>query len=296
MSGLRVSAQRRLSAVRVLIALTDQGVTCAWLSKGQWHWVDASWPEGACVNGRPQQPEAIADLVADLLLDIGLLGARIELLLPLELCEWRVLDGLGGSRGAPLDRAVLLALPWRFSGDDCYVSCCDCSGSTLAIAASRVDLQAWIDVFEQADLPLDRVDWLLSSACLGLLELTSQRDVDLAWMIGTSRWTRVLLIRNGVPEVDRVIKNDPSDRGLVELVGTIEAWRLLGESSRPLRWLSSWSPSAPPPPIALTQWVDETAVSLDLPSVAFRPWDASTDADLLDPLVSLGFSGLGLVR
>ena len=51
-----------------------------------------------------------------------------------------------------------------------------------------------------------------------------------------------------------------------------------------------------PPPIALTQWVDETAASLDLPSVAFRPWDASTDADLLDPLVSLGFSGLGLVR
>ena len=81
-AALRHAAQTVFSAVRVLVALTDAGVTCAWIEKGQWVWVDAEWPPGACVNGLPRQSEAMADLIADLFLDVGLVGARIELLLP----------------------------------------------------------------------------------------------------------------------------------------------------------------------------------------------------------------------
>ena len=201
-AGFRHSALQRLSAVRVLVALTDQGVTCAWRSKGQWVWVDAEWPPGACIKGRPQQSEAMADLIADLLLDAGLVGARIELLLPLDLCEWRVLDGLGRSMNdGSLDRAIQRQMSWSFDPGNCYVSCSDCSGSTLAVAVSRVDLQAWIDLFEQADLSLDRVDWLLSAAYRGILHQSAGQDADLAWMIATAQTSRLLLIRNGVPEL-----------------------------------------------------------------------------------------------
>ena len=68
-------------------------------------------------------------------------------------------------------------MSWRFDPDSCYVSA-DCWGSTLAVAVSRVDPQAWIDLFEQADLSLD-VDWLLSAAYRGI-ESVAVQDADLA--------------------------------------------------------------------------------------------------------------------
>ena len=295
-AGLRHSAQRRLSAVRVLVALTDQGVTCAWQSKGQWVWVDAEWPPGACIKGRPQQPEAMADLIADLLLDVGLVGARVELLLPLDLCEWRVLDGLSRLKNdGSLERSIQGQMSWRFEPDSCYVSCSDCSGSILAVAVSRVDLQAWIDLFEQADLPLDRVDWLLSAAYRGILNQSAGQDADLAWMIATSQASRLLLIRNGVPELDRSFVNPEPDQW-VDVVGTIETWRLMQPPTASLLWHLTASSSQISSSSALVEWADQTLTALELSADGLVPWSPTTASSLLDPLISLGFEGLGLAR
>jgi hypothetical protein len=43
---------------------------------------------------------------------------------------------------------------------------------TVALGVTRLQLQAWIDVVDQADLVLRRVDWCLTSALRGLLQLT----------------------------------------------------------------------------------------------------------------------------
>jgi len=253
------------------VAVTDQGVSCAWMTKGGWRWAAAEWPQGACVKGRPQHSEAMADLIADLLLDVGIVGARVELLLPLELCDWRVLDALSLPKSSLLDRGIQGQLSWRFDPDASYVSCSDCFGSTLAVAVSRVDLQAWIDLFEQADLMLDRVDWLLSSAFRGLQMLTSVQDVDLAWIIVSRESSRLLLIRNGVPEVDRTF-TAPEDDDWLDVVGTIETWRLLQPPSASLRWhLTASSSQQLMPSTALTQWADQTLETLDVAAIELPP-------------------------
>ena len=93
------------------MALSAEGLICAWLSNGHWVWASASWPEGICRQGYPQQPEALADLIADFLLDVGIVGAQVELLLPLELCDWRVFDGINSCDDAGLGNAFFRNLP-----------------------------------------------------------------------------------------------------------------------------------------------------------------------------------------
>ena len=294
-AALRHAAQTVFSAVRVLVALTDAGVTCAWIEKGQWVWVDAEWPPGACVKGLPRQSEAMADLIADLLLDVGLVGARIELLLPLDLCEWRVLDGLSDPNNAALlDTSIQEKLSWKINSDDCYVSYSNCSGSTLAVAVSRVDLQDWIDVFEQADLPLCRVDWLLNAACRGMLNQLDGQHADLAWMISTAQTQRLLLIRDGVPEVDRSFA--PAEPQLWgDVLETTEHWCLLCPDSLRLFWHRTGSFSQEMSS-AFIAWADHTLVPLDVCSSGLVPWNSTPSPTLLDPLISLGFEGLGLAR
>ena len=52
----------------------------------------------------------MAELIADFLLDLDIAGARVELLLPLEMCEWRVLDHVHGCIDVcDFDRIVLLS-------------------------------------------------------------------------------------------------------------------------------------------------------------------------------------------
>ena len=294
-AGFRHSAQRRLSAVRVLVALTDQGVTCAWQSKGQWVWVDAEWPPGACIQGRPQQSEAMADLIADLLLDLGLIGARVELLLPLALCQWRVIDGLAMASELSSDHALVRALSWSLDPEDCYISNVDCFGSQLLVGLPRSSLQLWIDVFEQADLALDRVDWILSAAWRGVLKTASPQNINLAWIIGDRQQRRLVLLREGVPEVDQLV-GESGPQWLMQTCDLVQAWHQLNPGTLPLKWLLTAPPSAGLPLTDLAQQgMDVTSTE---PSVLMR-YDAlgvSSEPVLLDPLISLGFEGLGLAR
>ena len=294
-SSLRGSLQRRLSVRRVLIAVGFEGLTCAWLNQGRWRWTWADWPEDVCPKGLPEKPEAIADLIADTLLDLGLIGARVELLLPLELCEWRVVDGSPSDQGMFCDDAVLHHLPWSLDPDDCYVSSSDCLGSVLAVGLSRSGLQAWIDVFEQADLHLDRVDWLLSAAWRGLLQDVSQHDSDLAWVIAHGQQKRLILLRHGVPEVDWILV-EQEEEWLTAASDLVRVWQQLNHSDSPLQWLMTAPASARLPVSGLaglgTQ-VESTQAS-DL--LDYHAFDPLAESHLLDPLVSLGLVGLGLSR
>ena len=112
------------------------------------------------------------------------------------------------------------------------------SSVTLALGVKRVHLQAWIDVIEQADLVLRRVDWCLSSALRGLLQLTQHWSGDLAWLIQDGPSCRLVLLRSGVPELDQVMTTAAAevDGCQREIRAWLAAWQQRSESSVALGW------------------------------------------------------------
>ena len=90
-------------------------------------------------------------------------------------------------------------------------------------------LQAWIDVFEQADLPLQRVDWLVSFAQRCLHQVHSHWTGDLAWLFQHCSALRLVLMRDGVSEVDQTLPREgiASDVLIAEIRRGVSAWQLL---------------------------------------------------------------------
>ena len=91
------------------VAVQDETLTLSWLQNGERHWHGADLPADLCRDGLPMQRQALGELCADLLLDCGLSPAAVdlELLLPLQACQWistpRLLGGGNdGSDGPPV--------------------------------------------------------------------------------------------------------------------------------------------------------------------------------------------------
>ena len=121
----RAFARRQLVAV----AVQDETLTLSWLQNGERHWHGADLPADLCRDGLPMQRQALGELCADLLLDCGLSPAAVdlELLLPLQACQWRLLAGSdGGSDLRGLDAAALRrlapSLDWPLTLDDAYLA------------------------------------------------------------------------------------------------------------------------------------------------------------------------------
>ena len=53
------------------------------------------WQANACRDGLPLQREAMSEALEELLFDSDVVGARLEMLLPLDGVYWRVLQGVG---------------------------------------------------------------------------------------------------------------------------------------------------------------------------------------------------------
>ena len=67
------------------------------------------------------QREAMAELLADLLLDHDLIDAQVELLLPLSGVHWRVLDGIEPGQFEQANPA-LADLPWPLQPQESYTA------------------------------------------------------------------------------------------------------------------------------------------------------------------------------
>jgi hypothetical protein len=128
----------------------------------------------------PLQREAMAELLADLLLDHDLIDAQVELVLPMAGVHWRVLDGIEPDQFEQA-KPALADLPRPLQAQESYTALTSLgtaegsvmgSSVTVALGVMRLHLQAWIDVINQADLVLRRVDWCSTSALRGLLVLT----------------------------------------------------------------------------------------------------------------------------
>ena len=94
LQALHSQVRRLWSAKTVVVLAMERGLWIGWSSDQGWQSAFGSWPNGCCRDGMPLQREAMAELLADLLLDHDLIDAQVELLLPLAGVHWRVLDGI----------------------------------------------------------------------------------------------------------------------------------------------------------------------------------------------------------
>ena len=181
-AGLRT----RLLAPRLLVELHDGGLR-GW-AKGfrQQQGVELPLPPGICRRGLPREVEALGDLVGDLLLELGMAGARVTAALPLQASQWRLIrwpleehpdepeEALRQlapelDLGFPLDQAYLNLQPLPpgpgaggpgGSGGDGDGGGRDGGGGgvrSLLVASPRELVDAWAEVFDIAGLELHRL-------------------------------------------------------------------------------------------------------------------------------------------
>ena len=106
-------------AQKVVVLASDRGLWIVWRSDARWQVASGSWPEGCCRDGMLLQREAIAELLADLLLDNDLMGAQVELVLPMDGVQWRVLDGIEPDQLEQV-KPALADLPWPLQALESY--------------------------------------------------------------------------------------------------------------------------------------------------------------------------------
>ena len=288
--GLRRLLQNR----RVVAIASDQRLVCCWQAQGLWLWRSGLWPPDSIRDGQPLQRDAIADLLAELLFDCDVVGAQVELVLPILGSHWCVVEGV--AQEPSMDPAELLEtitdLNWPLESAQSYVAITLCVDQTLLVGCSRSLLQAWIDVVETADLPLRRVDWMVSSAQRGLLLEQPEWSGDIAWVFEDASSYRLVLIRAGIPELDCRFRLDNDEDLAVELRRRIAAWQAFSCSSPPLAWCLS----LPQPLLTrLEALIDadrgETSFVADLP---WMPQAVTADdvAQGLLPLERLALQGM----
>ncbi len=236
---LMVSWRRMLKAQSVWVVVSDRDVICCWKNAAGWVWRSALWPPDGCRGGVPLQREPMGELLADLLLDCDVDGAQIELLLPVGACNWRVLDGvtldkLAAADFSYLNPAVSDEIPPSQADYRSYLSLSDC---VVEVSTPRQTLQSWIDVIELADLPLRRVTWTLSSAFRATQCLVPPESAHVAWLVKHSESSspRLILLRDGIPEVDRQLNSD-MDLGN-QVRQTVDAWTKLSNAFVSVSWV-----------------------------------------------------------
>ena len=294
LQALTMIVQRLLKAQPVLAVVTDQHLVVCWQRRESWFWRLGQWAPDSCRDGVPLLREAMGELLADLLFESDVLGAEILLVLPEASCDWRVLEGASLSRLEQIaDRSRLLSeLTWSIEPDATVLALSPCGDAVLALGAARPTVQAWIEVIEIADLPLRRMDWCLSVALRALKRLCSEWTGDLAWLLPSRRGLRLVLIRAGVPELDRCVSFDVDDplAAWEELVQLVDAWQRIN-AAVPLGWWLSL------PVEERNGWAGrciqargDIRLDHEIPGAPLA-WDP-LDSSELDPVVELVFSAL----
>ena len=240
------------------------------------------------------QREAIGELLADLLLDCDVVGAQVVLCLPLAAASWKVLEGMHPEqiRLGTDPRLMLSESSWAQGLQDSYLALDDCGDNVVATSVSRTLLQGWVDVVEGADLPLIRMDWSLSAAHRAVRRLTDEWCGDLAWLILDGQVGRLVLMRDGVADLDFSLSRPTPAASTAWIRERVNAWRQRMERKEPLGWWLSV------PAEEQTDWSDlldsdagEVLLDQTLPWCPHH-WDGDTDQVALSPLQHLALTAL----
>lgn len=197
---------------RVLLELGDQAITAMALRHGQVVWLERiPLPEGLCQGGDPQQPEALGDLIGDLLIERGWALAHVRALLPAAASHCRLVQWPGGQWPADpeavlLERQEPLALPVPLQEADLRLVPLALEPPTSLLVAVPADLlEAWIAVFATAGVALDGLEAAPLCLCRGLEPLLRDAPADqlTALVELGAQASQLLLVRQGLPVYER---------------------------------------------------------------------------------------------
>ena len=247
LDGLLVQITGLLTRRRVVLAASDRVLSLAWWEQGEQRIINTDLPPDLCQAGVPLQREVLAELVADLLIEQGLssVSVELELLLPLPICDWRLLEGAAGLGDATSLRALAPEMTWPLQWQESYVALTVLKDRDLAmvVGADRLILQAWIDTVASADLNLCQAEWLLVAAWRALHALNASLEGEWAWLIESEGIWRLVLLREGLPELDVGLKATQLPSVRDEVLFLLDAW---DQKQRQVGVMRSWWITAGP--------------------------------------------------
>ena len=228
LDGLLVQITDLVTRRRVVLAVSDRVLSLAWLDQGEQHIIETELPPDLCQGGVPLQREVLAEMVADLLLEQGIasVSVEVELLLPLPSCEWRLLEGATGLADASSLRTIAPELTWPLQWQESYVAWTSLAEMDMAVVvgADRLIVQAWIDMVASADLNLCKAEWLLVAAWRALQALNERMKGEWAWLIESEGGWRLVLLCEGLPELDVVLQATQLSSVRDEVLFFLDAW------------------------------------------------------------------------
>jgi len=228
LDGLLVQITGLLTRRRVVLAASDRVLSLAWWERGEQRIITTDLPPDLCQGGVPLQREVLAELVADLLIEQGIssVSVELELLLPLPICDWRLLEGAAGLGDATSLRALAPEMTWPLQWQESYVALTALNDRDMAIVvgADRLILQAWIDTVASADLNLCQAEWLLVAAWRALQALNASLEGEWVWLIESEGIWRLVLLREGLPELDVALKATQLPSLRDEVLFLLDAW------------------------------------------------------------------------
>lgn len=285
----------------VWLAPASDQLELMWWQQDAWCHRAANLPADICRDGLPLQREALAEFIADLLLESGLPPTVVDLhlMLPLEAGQWRLLEPPAAGRLGSSDdlRALQPELGWPFPLAEAYLALESpetAGGEQVLVGTERMLLQAWVAVIEAADLRLQQVDWLLAAARRQLVVRLGEAGGDLVWLLQQGRGWRLLLLRHGLPELDRYL---PAGAELEHQVQQLlAAWQHQGgASTQPARWWITAPQEARQQQLAWCPWAEgegqPSLLALALPDQAPITAAASSIDLLQERRQELGLAG-----
>lgn len=278
-----VDLRIQLLAKRVLLELHDgslRGVVVGRAGEA----IEVPLPPGTCHHGQPREIEAIGDLIGDLFLDLGLVGARVGACLPLQASRWKVVrwpQGLMPESGRTelRLRAPDLGIPWPLG--DVYLEVQPLPGTparSLVVAAPRRLVDSWVEVFELAGVQLQRL--LPAQACeWAALARPGAPETTLAeelWLLEIERQrSRLWLVTGDGPVADWSLPGNRRADGIdpalqKELHRCRCFWQHHSGGQAPQRWLVYGD--------AERVVAVEPELQQQLPAGALQRWPASSPA------------------
>ena len=250
LTALSLAWRRLVDLKPVLMLVNNTGLVCCWEQRGRWQQRVVGWPEGVCRDGVPLQREAVGELIADLIFDCDCPGAELVLCLPLQAASWCVVDGYGADGSPGLLPQALQSVDLPFELAESYITSSPVKEALAVVGVSRSSIQGWCEVAELADVPLRRIDWSLTAAQRALLQLTQAWDGDLAWLVLEEKSMRLLLFRQGVPEVDHALEELDPLACQREIRACVATWQPSAAGTAALGWwlsvpseeLDDWMP------------------------------------------------------
>ena len=247
LDGLLVEITGLLTRRRVVLAASDRVLSLAWWEQGEQRIINTDLPPDLCQGGIPLQREVLGEMVADLLIEQGIpsVSVALEMLLPLPICDWRLLEGAAGLGDANSLRALAPEMTWPLQWQESYVALTALKDRDLAmvVGADRLILQAWIDTAASADLNLCQAEWLLVAAWRALQALNEPMEGEWVWLIESEGIWRLVLLREGLPELDVALKATQLPSVRDEVLFFLDAW---DQKQRQIGVRRSWWITAEP--------------------------------------------------